>query len=49
MLLAPPRGGKNAKVFDTGFSVIVMCIVESNSMTPGPEVTVTTNFSKTIV
>ena len=37
MLLAPPRGGKVVKVFDTGFSVIVMCIVESNSLIPGPE------------
>ena len=37
MLLAPPRGGKIVKVFDTGFSVIVMCTVESNSLIPGPE------------
>ena len=37
MLLAPPRGGKIVKVFDTGFSVIVMCIVETNSLIPGPE------------
>ena len=37
MLLAPPRGGKIARVFNTGFSVIVMCIVESNSLIPGPE------------
>ena len=39
MLLAPPRGGKIVKVFDTGFSVIVMCIAESNSLIPGPETT----------
>ena len=44
MLLAPPRGGKIVKVFDTGFSVIVMCIVVSNSLIPGPEMTDTTSL-----
>ena len=26
-------------MFDTGFSVIVICIVESDSLIPGPEMT----------
>ena len=44
MLLAPPRGGKIVKVFDTSFSVIVMCIVESDSLIPGPEMIDTTSL-----
>ena len=36
-LLAPPRGEKIVRLFDTGLSVIVVCMVVSNSLIPGPE------------
>ena len=36
-LLAPPRGGKIARLFNAFLSVIVVCIVVCSSLIPGPE------------
>ena len=36
-LLASPKGGKIVRLFGTGLPVIVVCIVVSNSLIPGPE------------
>ena len=43
-LLGPPRGGKIVRLFDTGLSVIVVCLVVSSSLIPGPETIDTTSL-----
>ena len=43
-LLAPPRGGELQACMKNGLPVIVVCIVVSHSLIPGPEMIDTTGL-----